>query len=101
MAKKKYSYNDRVKYHENRCKAFVERFRRKTEHGVTIDFHAFDRELEKQPKLQYSEGYSTFTGDITRGYIKPESELKQETKAFQRGFKAAKAAYEKSKNIKF
>lgn len=103
MAKKKYSYTDRVKYHSEKVQSFTDSFRKKSKSGfgTTLDFEAMIAAEKKQPKIQYSGGYSQFAFDIGRGHVMPENELKQETKAFQRGFKAAKAAYEKSRNIKF
>lgn len=93
MAKRrKYSYNERKEYHEGIFHDFVSK---------TSSYEEFESRLKKQPKIQFSDGYTTFTGDIQRGYIRPMSEVNKKSLAFQRGFKAAKSAYEKSRNIKF
>lgn len=96
--KKKYSYNDRVNYHHGRIVSFVDRFRGKNN---SLDIDALESAEKRHPNMQYSDGFSTFASDIGRGYIVPADELKKEPAAYQRGYKAAKAAYEKSRNIKF
>lgn len=101
MAKKKYSYNDRVEYHEKRCKSFLEKFQTNTDLGEITHWYSYLEAEKKNPKIQYSNGYTTFSSNIAVGHLRSESEFKRETKAFKRGFRAAKAAYEKSKNIKF
>lgn len=99
--RKKYSYNDRANYHDRRYQSFVDRFRRKVEYGVTLDLHALEKETKKRPKIQYSDGFSTFAHEITRGHIRHADDLKGESIAFRRGYNAALSAFEKSKNIKF
>lgn len=99
---KKYSYNDRCDYHHNRCVAFVDKFRKKVVGGgTTIDFDKLDAAFKKNPKMQYSDGYDNFCSNITRGYVKPDEDLKKESKFYRAGHAAAKKAYEKSRNIKF
>lgn len=100
-SKKKYSYNERYDYHRNRYVAFVDKFRKNAEYGTTIDFDKLEVAEKKNPKMQYSEGYSEFCGNIKRGYVKSDEDLKKKSKSYQAGHAAAKKAYEKSRNIKF
>ncbi len=95
--KKKYSYNDRVEHYGKKYSAFVKRF----DKGNTLDFDAMEAAEKRSPKVQYADGYTTFTNGISRGHYESEEDLKKRSAAFQRGYKAANSAYEKSRNIKF
>ena len=95
--KKKYSYNDREEHYGKKYSAFVKRFA--IEGG--FDYDALKAAEKRSPKMQYANGYCTFTDGISRGYYVPEEDLKKKSAAFQRGYKAANSAYEKSRNIKF
>ena len=99
MAKKKrkYSYNDREDYYGKRFVSFLHQF----EVAGGYDYDALEAAERRSPKMQYADGYSTFTNGISRGYRESEEDLKKKSAAFQRGYKAANSAYEKSRNIKF
>ncbi len=90
----KYSYNERKAYHDGVMQRFL--------HSCSgLGFNKTEERLSREPKVQYSDGYTTFTSDIQRGFVQSEDYVSKQSLAFQRGFKAAKSAYEKSRNIKF
>lgn len=99
--RKKYSFIERFNYHKKKTNDFTDKFRYKTEHGVSINFDKFLSALRKNKKMQYSKGYVSYVNDASRGHFKDKSDLAKESISYQKGWKNAKKADEKSRNIKF
>ncbi len=97
VAKKKFSYNERVEYHTS----FVKKVFDTCKKSGDIDYRKLEKALNSNSKIQYSDGFSDFAAGIGRGYIEPDSELKKRSIPYQKGHRAAKRAWEKSKNLKF
>ena len=102
MPRKKYSYLERVKHHGEKYKNFVDRFRFTPKYGGTsLDFEKLEAAELSDPKISYSHGFSSFSDDIGRGYLRSEEDLKKKSEGYQKGYKAGKKAWDKSRNIKF
>ena len=100
--KKKYSYDERRKYHSSKIRAFVDKFRRVTgPNSSTIDFDKYETALSKNKSMQYSRGYSNYMSDSDRGHFESDDDLKKESISYQRGWKAAQRVDKKSRSIKF
>lgn len=99
---KKYSYNDRIKYHKDRYDKFVDEFRSTGAHGsVNIDFDKLEAAENRNPKMQYSSGYSQSVSDSQRGYERSQSDMQKKSLNFQRGYLAARRARDTANNLKF
>lgn len=101
-AKKRYSYNDRVTYHKDRYGRFVDKFRTRGSYGsVNIDFDKLESAEKRDPKMQYSSGFLESVSDMQRSYVMPDSELKEHSLSFQKGYTAAQQARDKAYNLKY
>ena len=87
--KKKYSLNDRINYHTNKIRQLVNKHR--TSSGG-INFDAYEKEISKSKKLQYSDGFT---------HMGAESTLINKSDAYVKGFNARKKAESKAFNYKF
>ena len=102
MAKrKKYSYDERRNYHSLRVKTFVDKFRKPTKYGTTVDRNEMEKALSKNKSIQYSEGFSRYMVDSDRGDFMDEVDLKRKSTSYQRGWKNAQRTDKRSRSIKF
>lgn len=62
VAKKKYSYNDRAKYHESRYRSFIDKFTFRKGVGYHTDFEALEIAEKQNPQMQYSDGLPPSVG---------------------------------------
>lgn len=89
--KKRYSLDDRQKYHRDIMSKLIDKFT--TSEGIysKVNWDKVDSSIKKSPKLQYSSG---FTSSI-------HTDLSGRSKSFIKGYNAARRAEEKAKTIKF
>ena len=88
---KKYSLDDRQKYHQNIVKKVVDKFTVNKNSYSKTDWAKVDAEIQKSSKLQYSDGFTASR----------HTDLTGRSKSFVKGFNAARKAEEKSRTIKF
>lgn len=90
-SRKKYSLNDRVKYHKTRLNTMAKKCR---DSGNELSTEKLSK-LSKKPRNAYSLGFvRTMENGIPLNY-------KEYTKSFQAGCFAAEKAKKKSANVKF
>lgn len=97
--KQRFSFNDRTAYHEKRTKSFVDKFRFKTAHGVSVDWDAMEKAERKNPRAAYSEGYYSGAEDAKRG--SRDENLSKFSSLYQLGYNKAQSHYKKALDRKF
>ena len=87
----KYSLNDRYKYYGAKIDTVLDGH---TDKKGKVDWNGYCDEIDKNRKLQYANGYISYSAS-------PKMSLQGESSSFIKGFKAAEKAEKFSDNIKF
>ena len=95
--RKKYSYDERMKYHRTKAISFTNKFRESGGFfGSQLNFDKYISAFNKNKSIQYSTGYSDYEC-VTMS----DEDLKKQSVSYQRGWNSAKKADKKSRSIKF
>ena len=95
---KKYSFNDRSKYHGERARKFVDKFTVNTEYGSKTDWDKLAKAEKSNSSFSYSDGYHSGSCDALRNYTKED--FSRQSLAYKKGYQKAQNDFKKALNQK-